>query len=551
MNQALEIAGSEYVNAGPSPKIKVRGENDSSALIEKSLNWSYGILLLCIAYQVIFFWSLSNLTALAYVTFAWILFSKFFLSAGIVKNYPFSSFIILGYTATQFYFPLLFISLEMKPLIFNLTKPNEVFLHSTLALLVLLISHWIYRFLPTQSKRGSGSYLKYAGFFKSPTILQLWMMGIFGLLANVYVFLFSTTLGTEVTGDALGKTIQAFLPFSYAPYFIPFAALYGTDRKLPKNTITLIIAFTVVLFIMSIIRNSRGAFMIGFTSVGFSYVLGLLLGMFKFPRIQPKHVIISILGVWFLTGPLADLGTAMVIVRSQRNDIGKAELLALTLEAYKDKKAIVLRRMEDKGLVSDWDERYLDNLFTARFSNIKFNDASLVQAAKIGNNNRAMRSFSVDYIWGALPSPILKIVKPDVDKEMLYSTSFGDYIYSLAGGGSAVLGGFRTGHFAGSGMAAFGWWYLAILAVAMFPVFLLFDKLTFTTKLISLDGQFFKYKLNLSMCGLIALTSIFQFLPSESVVNPLTFLLRGYVQMLFLYLIIFHATRLISQSISK
>jgi len=551
MHQALQIARPEPIRIGPSPKLKVQSDYDSSALIDKAVNGSYAILILCIAYQLIFFWSLVNLTAIGYVVFAWILFSKFFLSAAMVKNYPFSSFIILGYTATQFFFPLLFISLEMKPLIFNLTKPNEVFLHSTLALLVLLVAHWVYRFLPVQSKRGAGSFLKSAGYFKSPTIIQLWLMGMFGLMANVYVYLFSTTLGTEVTGDALGKIIQAFLPFSYAPYFIPFAALYGLDRKLPKNTIPLIIGFTVILFVMSIIRNSRGAFMIGFTSVGFSYIFGLLLGVFKLPNIRLKHILFAGVGLWFINGPLGDLGTAMVIVRSQRNDIGKAELLALTLEAYKDKKAIVLRRMEDKGLESDWDERYLDNIFTARFSNIKFTDASLVQAAKIGNNNVAMRNFSIDYIWGALPSPVLKIIKPDVNKEMLYATSFGDYIYSLAGGGSEVLGGYRTGHFAGSGMAAFGWWYLAILAIGICPVFLLFDKLTYTTKLVSLDGKYFKYKLNLSMCGLIALTSIFQFLPSESVVNPLIFLLRGYIQMLFLYLIIFHVTRFISDSLSR
>jgi hypothetical protein len=551
MLQTIPFAARQTADFIPKAKIKLHSDNDGSAFIDKTVNWSYVVLSLCIAYQMLYFWSVPNLAAIGYVVFAWILFTKFFLNAAIIKTYPFSTFIILGYTATQFYFPLLFISLEMKPLVFNLTMPNEVFLHSTLALLVLLVSHWLYRFLPAQSKRGSGSILKSFGYFKSPSTLQLWMMGIIGLIANVYVFLFSTSLGTEVTGDAFGKMIQAFLPFSYAPYFIPFTALYGVNRKLPKNTIPLLIGFTAILFVMSIIRNSRGAFMIGFTSIGFSYMLGLLLGTFTFPKIHLKHIVFAAFGLWFITGPLGDLGTAMVIVRSQREDIGKAELLALTFQAYKDKKAIILRRLEDKGLESEWDERYLDNVFTARFSNIKFNDASLVQAAKIGNNNQAMRRFSIDYVWGALPAPLLKIVKPKVDKTFLYSTSFGDYIYSLAGGGSAVLGGYRTGHFAGSGMASFGWWYLLILGIAMFPAFLLFDKLTYTTKLVSLDGQFFKYKLNISMCGLIALTAIFQFLPSESVVNPLTFLLRGYIQMLFLYLVIFHITRYTAQLFQK
>jgi hypothetical protein len=533
------------------PKIKLRSEADGSQFIGKVKIWSYGIMGLCIAWQLIFFWSASNLVALGYVVLTWGIFCVYFLNAAMLKNYPFSSFIILGYTATQFYFPLLFITLEGKPLVFNLNRPHEVFFHSFMAFLVLLAAHWIYRFLPRQSDRGSGSYLKLAGYFKAPGVTQLWMMGLLGLAANVYVFLFSTTIGTSVTGGALDKTIQAFLPFSYAPYFIPFAALYGTDRPLAKQTVPLLISFTVALFIISIIRNSRGAFMVGFTSIGFSYLLGLLLGMFETPKIALKPVLIAIVGLWFITGPLSDLGTAMVIVRGERNDIPKSELIALTLEAYKDKRAIALRRLEDKAFESDWDERYLDNLFTARFSNIKFNDASLEQAAIIGNNNPAMRKFSVDYVWGALPAPLLKIVKPDVDKEMLYATSFGDYIYSLAGGGAAALGGFRSGHFAGSGMAAFGWWYLVILAIAIVPAFLLFDKLSYTTKLVSADGKYFKYKLNLSMCGLLALTSIFQFLPCESVVNPLTFLLRGYLQMLLLYLVIFQVTALAVRLIER
>ncbi|HKG05823.1 MAG TPA: hypothetical protein VKB19_05160 [Pedobacter sp.] len=526
------------------PKIKLRGEADGTPFIDKFKSWSYGMLVLCIAWQLIFFWSAANLAAIAYVVLTWGIFCLYFLNAAMLKGYPFSSFIILGYTATQFYFPLLFITLEAKPLVFNLNRPHEVFFHSFMAFLVLLAAHWLYRFLPKQSSRGSGSYLKLAGYFKAPGVMQLWMMGMLGMSANMYVFLFSTTIGTSVTGGALDKAIQAFLPFSYAPYFIPFAALYGADRPLAKKTVSLLITFTIALFIISIIRNSRGAFMVGFTSIGFSYLLGLLLGMFPVPKIALKPVLIAIAGFWFITGPLSDLGTAMVIVRGERNDISKSELIALTLEAYKDKRAIALRRLEDKAFESDWDERYLDNLFTARFSNIKFNDASLEQAAIIGNNNPAMRKFSIDYIWGALPGPLLKLVKPDVDKEMLYATSFGDYIYSLAGGGAAALGGFRSGHFAGSGMAAFGWSYLAILALAIIPVFLLLDKLSYTTKLVSADGKYYKYKLSLSMCGLIGLTSIFQFLPCESVVNPLTFLVRGFVQMVLLYLVIFQVTAL-------
>jgi hypothetical protein len=234
----------------------------------------------------------------------------------------------------------------------------------------------------------------------------------------------------------------------------------------------------------------------------------------------------------------------MVIVRSQREDISKAELIDMTIDAFSDKKAIKLRRLNDNEAQGDWDERYLDNVFTARFANLKFNDASLVQASIIGDNNPSMKKFTIDYVWGALPTPFLKVLHPSVDKEMVYSVSFGDYIYSLAGAGTSAYGGFRTGHFAGTGMAAFGPWYLLILGIGIVPIFLLFDKLVFIKKTYGISASGVRNtQLCFSVCGLLALTSIFQFLPTESVAGLGTFLLRGWLQMILLYFFVFQVTR--------
>jgi hypothetical protein len=318
-----------------------------------------------------------------------------------------------------------------------------------------------------------------------------------------------------------------------------------------KKLIPWLFAFTLVLFIISMARNSRGAFMVGFTSVGFSYLMGLFLGIFKPPKIAYKLVLISGFGFWIITGPLADLGTAMVMVRGERNDISKAELIDLTISAFSDKEAINLRRLEDIEFESDWDERYLNNVFTSRFSNLKFNDASLVQAKKIGDRHPLMYNYSIDYIWGALPGPLVKIIKPELDKESVYSMSFGDFIYSLTGAGAKVSGGFRLGHFAGTGMASFGWWYLAILGTGMIPVFFLFDKLSIKRQIIHMSGKSKSQRVNFSICGLLCLTSIFQFLPTESVVGPATFLIRGYIQLLVLYWFIFNLTNGIIYLIKK
>ncbi|UKT62245.1 hypothetical protein [Pedobacter mucosus] len=521
-----------------------------TGFLEDAIFWSKIILAVAIGFQCYFFWEEANLAAIAYVAVAWLILTTFFMTEGMLKKYPLSALIIIGFTSTQFYFPLLFTSMEFKPLVYNLDLPYEVFFHSAAALAVLFLAHYLYRFLPTQTQR-SNSILKKLGFFTPPTDMQLWLMGGLGLLANIYGFVYTKGSASDVTGSAADKIIQALYSFSYAPFFIPFKALFGSSKKTPKSVITWLIVFTIALFAISMARNSRGVFMLGFTSLGFSYMLGLLLGIFKVPVVNLKIVVISTVLIWLLLGPFSDLGTAMLIVRGERNDISKTELIQQTIVAFQNKEAIRAREAADKVYVSDWDEKYLDNIFTARFANIKFNDASLVQGRIIGDNNPDMRSFTINYVWGALPEPVLKLVKPDVDKEMLYAQSFGDYIYSLAGAGKSSYGGFRVGHISGTGMAGFGWWYLAILGFSMVPVFLLFDKLSIKGNLRYYRGKITQRNTVFSVCGLLALTSVFQYLPTESVAGPFTFLIRGYLQMLLLYILLFHITKYIASLLSK
>jgi hypothetical protein len=278
--------------------------------------------------------------------------------------------------------------------------------------------------------------------------------------------------------------------------------------------------------------------MFGFTSVGFSYLLGSLIGVFNPKFFTFRNFAAAVFGIWLLVGPLADLRTAMVIVRDERADITAEQLLNRTFETYSDKDAIRTRQQDDiqQTLIDpEWDERYLDNVFTARFANVKFNDLSLERAQWVGEYNSEMQEFAYSYLIGALPDPLIKFFNFDVDKETAYGMSTGDFLY-LVGGGSGFSNGYRVGHFAGTGMATFGWWYLAILGVAMIPIYFLFDK--FQQKKLSNPTKF-------SLCGLLALTSIFQFLPNESVTQLAIYIIRGWIQLAILYLVIYHFTRLL------
>ncbi len=528
---------------------KSRGSRieDPGEFRSQVVRWSWIFFIICTLYQFLFFASITNLMMVASVAMAWWIITEIFFRPNIIMNYPLSFFLIFAFGLTQFLLPLLFTTLEGKPLIFNLEMPEQVFLHSFAALGVLTLAHSVYRFLSKIRRKNIFPLLTKAGFFVPPSYLQLFMMGIIGILAQYYVYFVAPDVGAAVTGSASDKLIQGLIPFSYAPFFIPFGKLYGHEKAMPKKVIPFLIVFTVALFAVSMGRNSRGAFMLGFASIGFAYGLGLLLGVFRTRLFTLRNAFIVGISVWLLIGPVADLGTAMVIVRGDRDEASAAEMLELTLEAYGDKDAIRRRRLEDQseGLESDWDERYLDNIFTARLSNIKFNDMSLVQQAKVGTYDPNMFDRSMDYIMGALPEPFLKVFNIDVDKEYVYSMSLGDYLYLIAGG-QGFIAGMRTGHFAGTGMAAFGWWYLLFLGIGAIPLFYLFDVFLIKTSDPNSTDQSENQKFHFSFCVILELTRIFLFLSFESVVMLATFLIRGWIQMVLLYFLMFQFTRILS-----
>lgn len=508
---------------------------------------SWVAIVLATLFQLIFFPELLNVLVICCIGFGWFLYTYTFLRQEILANYSLSAFLIFGFASTQFLFPLLFSSIENKPVTYNLENPGLVFLHSLLSLVVLLIAHAFYRSVVQSTPRRSFSIMETAGFYTPPTDMQLWLMGLIGLASTYYAFFMSPEVGRSITGDPIDKLIQGLMPFSYAPYFILCGRLYGRKTENVSQSMVPLAIFTLALFALSIGRSSTGAFMFGFTAVAFSYLLGSFVGVFAPKFFTLRNFIIAGFGIWLLVGPLADLRTAMVIVRDEKTDISAEQLIDRTFETFQDKDALRERRLADTGealIDFDWDERYLDNVFTARFANVKFNDLSLERASWIGEYNPDMQEYAFSYLVGALPDPVIKLFNFDVDKDFAYGMSTGDFLYITAGG-YGVISGYRIGHFSGTGMATFGWWYLAILGVCMVPIFYLFDKFkqgnrrSHSTSPASTQKQ-----LKVSLCGLLALSSIFQFLPNESVTQLVTYMIRGWIQLAVLYLLIFHITRL-------
>ncbi|MEO8471861.1 MAG: hypothetical protein ABI477_06695 [Chryseolinea sp.] len=522
--------------------------NGGRSFLSQVVIASWCTLFLAIIYQLIFFPDLTNAVAISAVVIAWILATNVWLRKDVLEKYPLSTFMAFGFAASQLYLPLIFTTIENKPLIYNLEFPEEVFLHSILGLAVLVAAHILYRFLIRITPDRKVSLFAKAGFFKAPTELQIWVMGVIGMAATTYVYFANPDIGREVTGAASDKFFQALVPFCYAPFFIPLAKLYGGKEKTHSGYTVMIIAYAILLFGLSIARNSRGAFIFGLTTPAFAYILGLLMGIFKTKIFTIRNFVVVGFVTWLLVGPFTDLGVAMLLVRGQRTDITPAELITQTLQTLDDKDAIKRRKEDDKteSMDFDWDERYLDNLFTARFSNIKFNDSNYITYSKLGDYDPDMQEYSLDQILSALPDPVIKLFKFQVDKEETLATSIGDYMYILSGG-HGTPAGFRSGSIAGTGMAAFGWWYLGLLGLLSIPAFYINDKLFRRKKILDPVDNLNHYNYVFSFAGILTLTSCFQFYTMESVVQIPVYFIRTWPQMMLLYFMIFQATRVISR----
>jgi hypothetical protein len=230
------------------------------------------------------------------------------------------------------------------------------------------------------------------------------------------------------------------------------------------------------------------------------------------------------------------MATAMVMVRGQRGDVSPAELLDQTFTQFQDRQAITRYRLAAAEVdpTSDWSETYVSNLFLARFANAKFPDNSLENAAKLFPAQRdEMAAFQWWRLLAILPTPVLSLLGvPEEIKSEVISYSFGDKLYFLASGSEYALGGFRTGHFFGTGTAGFGLGYLVILLLGFLLVFPLVD----AHAVVATGGS--SIAPLISAVAITQLIAWFTFSNAESVIAILAFPLRGFIEPVLLFALI-------------
>lgn len=451
-------------------------------------------------------------------------------------RYPLSTLVVLGFGVTLQLGPLLFTALEGNTLTFNLKVPVDTFGHGVLSSLTCLMAHAIYRHNPWLLKSRSffQRLLIQLKMFQPLRSFEVMSMGSLGIFALAVTSLFS---GLAEASTVLVKFLQGFQFFSVIPSVFLLQGLWrqsaGSELSPSRKPLVLFLLFIVLIVVVSIGRNARAPVVVPLACLVLGLALEWLYGLI---RLRIGYALAFGLAILLLLPLATDLATAMVMVRGQRGDVPPTELLNRTLDQFQDLESIQRYRLvvSELGLNADWSENYVSNLFLARFANAKFPDNSLENAERLSPEGRdEMAAFQWLRLLATLPGPILSLLGvPDAMKAEVASHSFGDKLLDLVSGSQYALGGFRTGHFFGTGMAGFGFGYLVLLMSGLLLVFPLVDSHAL------LSGPDFYSSPLISVVAITQLISWFTFSNAESVVAVLSFPLRGFIEPVLLFVLV-------------
>jgi hypothetical protein len=451
-------------------------------------------------------------------------------------HYPLSTLVVLGFGVTLLLGPLLFTAIEGNTITFNLLVPVATFGHGVLASLVCLLAHTIYRQAPWLRllRDAIKRVLLQLKLFQPLRIAEVVTMGLFGVFALAASTWFS---GLAAANTVLLKFIQGFQFFSIVPVAFLLQASWSqvpaSASPPSRKPLVLFLLIMALIVLASIGSNARSPIVLPVACLFLGLALQWLYGLI---RLRIGAVLAVGLAIVVLLPLATDMATAMVMVRGQRGDVSPAELLDQTITQFQDRQAVTRYRLAtaEAGLTSDWSETYVSNLFLARFANAKFPDNSLENAARLSPVQRdEMAAFQWWRLLVILPTPVLSLFGvPEDIKSEINSYSFGDKLYILSSGSQSFLGGFRTGHFFGTGTAGFGLGYLVILLLGFLLVFPLVD----AHAVVAAGGS--SIAPLISAVAITQLIAWFTFSNAESVIATLAFPLRGFIEPVFLFALI-------------
>jgi hypothetical protein len=223
--------------------------------------------LLCWLLQLIVDSDIDNIICATFSGLSIIVTSIYCFRASVIRNHLISAFSIYGVALVALGLALFGLTLEWRPLTFNLQVPVLTFASSFAFVLLCILSHALFAHIGLFTLFGDNirkAIYRPLGLLRMPSDLELWLLGLIGVgsvLASGTAAQIYGASGHEA-GDAGGKLVQALGAFVAAPFIIGFkgSLIANNDKGPGKLTWVLLGLYFFVMLGLAIVRNQRNSF---------------------------------------------------------------------------------------------------------------------------------------------------------------------------------------------------------------------------------------------------------------------------------------------------
>lgn len=476
--------------------------------------------------------SIENLMGCLSCIYGWILVSRFVFKWQFVYKAFIPFTIIFGYAICFLLFPLIVTFIEGKPITFRFNVPYLTFINQMIHITVIVTAFRI-----ALKLRISGALSKLwekFGYFKVPTQSQVWVMGGIGLVCLVTTLLWQGTNMMEMENRGIiGQIVNYCKFFAFFPIALFFTRYFGANYAPPKKKLIL---YLLLIVAIGIATTRRGTIFTGFFTIAATW---LFLSIIAHKTIITNKTLIGIfICFYMITGPVADLATAMIINRQTVMEASYKKTFSKVWQLYQNKeklhKAYKMATLSNTDNDGDnfyaWSEYYIDNILLDRFCNLRTVDITLDYAQRLGYDNKDMHKYFDNFIITLLPTPILKAMEIHIDK---YSSLYtpGDLMSTKALGLRRQYFGYRVAGDTGIGLYLMGYRFY------IFAFFVYIGVFVFFISLVRLKPSF------IIPLPVLATTYFFYFNNSTGIFQSISLLLRNGIQNIIMYCLLFYVVR--------
>lgn len=443
---------------------------------------------------------------------------------------PLSSLALFGFCVTSEFAALVAQTTQGQEFVYFLRDPVDTFAVLSGAQCVAIAMHYAYRrFKPLYGLRDwlAKTLMSPLGMHDVPKPSALWLLSAPGVVSMIQ--------GGAGFGDAAGKALQALEFMVWMPFLIlVYKRQFGKSYSDSKSQLLWLMLYSVLMIGVAVARNARGLMFIGPVTVVLLYMIVAVRERGPMPARSISRIAAAMALVAIAVVMLADLATAMAIVRGKRDDVKNWELVKETYETVIDRTKIEAYRenvfLEERA--RNFDEIYLSNPILNRFSETKFHDNMIFFSQGMNEADRGrVIDENLNKIVTLLPQPVLDFLGMKI-KKAEYSFSMGDvYVNAVTG---AEMGSFVTGSIWADALVIFGPFWPFAVGILLLLVFVQLDSFT------RLDAGFFISPVGLCMAWTIFLYGI----GGESFAVKAAMFLRDLPQKVLLFALVIAPMRL-------